>query len=428
MRANLPVSLLKKILVYITGSPDVYSLEHRIFNGLSMLLSILTLIGNLSSAMLQLDFTVIQLGFVGSLVCFIFYIFSRFAGFYNKISTLGLFISGTVVLSFMWFYNGGNQSQVDFLLVMFFVGLLMVGKEVDKWVLVICLTGFITLYTLEYLHPEWVTPYADRFTMYVDNLIAIIWSLLLTFYSIYFFKKRYFEDRKLLLHQNSLMEEQRALMEAKNIDLEKKNEQIENLLRELNHRVMNNLQMISSLINLQIRMNKSNSAEEVLRQTNNRIMAIAMLHQKIYSKDTGGIIYLPDYIKQLIENIVNIYGFNNDNCTLNINIDKEFLPMEQVTPLGILINELVTNSMKHGMKQDEKNSLTLQLNIIDNICTLVYADSGSGYDFFHPDNGDTLGIVLINSTVEQLGGKIVQPNAQTLRITFKTKTATNFEH
>jgi PAS domain S-box-containing protein len=196
------------------------------------------------------------------------------------------------------------------------------------------------------------------------------------------------------------------------------------LLKEVHHRVKNNLQVISSILNLQSSYVNDAGIKNLLRESQNRIKSMAFIHESLYqTKDFSGIKF-SDYIVNLSNNLVHTYISGGEKVELELKIDEIFLNLDSAIPCGLILNELVSNALKYAFPAKEKGQLFISLKQKNNEIEIVVNDNGRGLppeiDF---RNTQTLGLQLVNTLVDQLGGKIELDNSKgaNYRITFKQK-------
>lgn len=179
------------------------------------------------------------------------------------------------------------------------------------------------------------------------------------------------------------------------------------LLREIHHRVKNNLQIISSLLNLQSRYIKDKQVLHVFKESQNRIKSMVLIHKKLYqSKDLARVDFA-EYIRSLIADLFRSYKADYDLITLKTNIDDVFLGIDTAIPCGLIINELVSNSLKYAF-EDGQGEIRIDLHSEkEGKFTLIVSDSGVGFpkdlDF---RNTESLGLQLACTLVDQLQGTI----------------------
>lgn len=182
-------------------------------------------------------------------------------------------------------------------------------------------------------------------------------------------------------------------------------EEKELLLRELHHRVKNNLQIISSLINLQSKNIKDKDDLEIFRESQSRVKSMAIIHENLYnSKDFANIEFKP-YIRSLIGYLFTYYS--SDSVEVEIDVDDGIvLNLDTSVPCGLIINELVTNSIKHAFKGLKSGKIRIALHSNDGCYTLIVEDNGIGIpEGTSIERSEKLGLQLVMSLVEQLEGK-----------------------
>jgi two-component sensor histidine kinase len=197
------------------------------------------------------------------------------------------------------------------------------------------------------------------------------------------------------------------------------------LLKEIYHRVKNNLQIIISLLNLQSQKTKDKNVIEILTDSQNRIRSMALIHERLYkSKDLSGI-NIKEYIQDLANNLFHSYGVHSNRIKLNIDIDDIIINLDTATPCGLIITELVSNSLKHAFPEGKKGELIIRLKSDnDKNFALIVKDNGIGFpkdlDF---RKTNTLGMQLVTGLVSQLKGTIDldQSSGTEFKIIFKEK-------
>ncbi|MGB9978280.1 PAS domain S-box protein [Methanobacterium sp.] len=207
-------------------------------------------------------------------------------------------------------------------------------------------------------------------------------------------------------------------------------EEKEILLREIHHRVKNNLQIIISLLSLQKRYIKDNETRNILEESQNRVKSMAMVHEKLYNSESLVKIDFKEYIKDLTDSLFLTYKISPYVVKLNKKIDNIFFDVNTAIPCGLIINELVTNSLKHAFPQttdpeSKNNEIQIKLLQSQNNFVLIVSDNGLGL----PENIDfksteSLGLRLVNSLVRQLDGdiKIDRTEGTKFKIIFKELT------
>jgi PAS domain S-box-containing protein len=179
------------------------------------------------------------------------------------------------------------------------------------------------------------------------------------------------------------------------------------LLKEIHHRVKNNMQIISSLLNLQSGYLKDKEAADALKESQARIVSMAMIHENLYRSDNLSGINFENYINHLIRNLFHTYNVSMEKIKFNILANDVFLNIDTAIPCGLMINELVTNSIKHAFPEGTSGEITIEMEQDQDQYHLKISDNGIGL----PQNLDinkspTLGLLLVNSLVGQLEGSM----------------------
>lgn len=212
------------------------------------------------------------------------------------------------------------------------------------------------------------------------------------------------------------------------------------LLREIHHRVKNNFQIISSLLSLQSGYITDAESFDVFTESQNRIRSMAMIHEKLYMSDSMIEIDFEEYVDDLTDSIFYNYKISPNMIRLNKKIDNVFFKISTAIPCGLIINELVTNCLKHAfpwfkISRSLKDSskllkfgkyrIDIKLKQVDENYILTVSDNGAGFpDDVNFRKTDSLGLQLVNSLVEQLDGtiKLDKTNGTKFRIIFKKST------
>jgi PAS domain S-box-containing protein len=178
------------------------------------------------------------------------------------------------------------------------------------------------------------------------------------------------------------------------------------LLREIHHRVKNSLQIVASLLSLQASEFNDPIVKESYSESENRIHSIALVHEILYNSTDISEISIREYIEALIENILYSYDVDTQKITLDMDVEDQDLAIETSIPLGLIINELVSNSIKHAFK-DGTGKIELKLTKLGDEYELKLGDNGVGLpEDFDIVTTTTLGIILVNELVNQLDGSI----------------------
>ncbi|MEW6113015.1 MAG: PAS domain S-box protein [Thermodesulfobacteriota bacterium] len=185
-------------------------------------------------------------------------------------------------------------------------------------------------------------------------------------------------------------------------------EEKEILLRELHHRVKNNLQVVSSLLRLQSRHIGDEHSLEMLKETQSRVVSMALVHEVLYQSKNLERIEVSRYIQHLVRSLFNLYGAGRDRIMLNIDVARIYCGIDTAIPFGLIVNELVTNALKHAFPGDRTGEVLVGLRAVGpEEYLLAVRDDGVGVpetvDF---RNSPSLGLRLVITFVSQLRGQI----------------------
>ena len=179
------------------------------------------------------------------------------------------------------------------------------------------------------------------------------------------------------------------------------------LLREVHHRVKNNMQVISSILNLQSSYVSDEYTLNMLKESQNRIKTMAYIHESLYQNKSFTSVNFSDYVHTLVNNIVQSYSYSTEKIQLDLDIRKMTLSLDVSIPAGLIINELITNAIKHAFPGSKKGRISFNLRCENNLVLLELKDDGVGFendvDFF---NSHSLGLQLVNTLAEQIEGEI----------------------
>lgn len=205
-------------------------------------------------------------------------------------------------------------------------------------------------------------------------------------------------------------------LEFKNEKILLQNKQIENslkekelLLKEIHHRIKNNLQIISSVINLQSDKIKEGQLKEILSELKLRISSIALTHQMLYQKGTTNHVLLHEYLQNLITQIYKSYENENIKVNFETNSKDCIINIDTAIPLGLLINEIMTNAFKHAFKGKDAGTIQITAKVSERNVELIIKDDGVGLPKDYQDKLNkpaTLGFELISILKEQLNIKM----------------------
>ena len=193
------------------------------------------------------------------------------------------------------------------------------------------------------------------------------------------------------------------------------------LLKEIHHRVKNNLQIIISLLNLQTGYIKDEVTLKAVKDGQSRVRSMALVHEKFYQSDELSEIDFAEYIEKLCHFIYQSYGDKTDRIHLQISGDKIGLDMDTAMPCGLLVNEIVSNSYKYAFPNQEKGTIQIDFKKNDNKIILFIQDNGVGFpEEYDLEKSESLGMQLIQALTSQLDGDLVvsRENGTSFKISF----------
>lgn len=217
--------------------------------------------------------------------------------------------------------------------------------------------------------------------------------------------------------QNSLKKQQDQLEETVRLrtreieeavdELRRSNSEKEVLLKEIHHRVKNNMQVINSLIRLQSMQVADPQVLSLFKEAQNRVISMALIHEKLYQSHDFSSIRIDDYFDELASNLLYSYQLEND-VKFNLKLDVTTMHIDTLIPLGLIFNEVISNSLQHAFEERENGEISIVLERIENErIRLRLADNGIGMTNDSKwENPETLGLDLIKTLVDQIDGTI----------------------
>lgn len=189
------------------------------------------------------------------------------------------------------------------------------------------------------------------------------------------------------------------------------------LIKEIHHRVKNNLQVVSSLLNLQSRFEKDDHVLDAINTGKYRVQSMSLLHQNLYNNEDLTKISVKKYFEDLISGIADGYPLQKDNVEFDTKVEDIMLDLDTLVPLGLIANELITNSLKYANVENKKLKLRFRLQKKDDQIIMNVEDNGPGLPFVElPRRSTSMGMQLIHSFVKKLNADIHIDNTQGARV------------
>lgn len=203
---------------------------------------------------------------------------------------------------------------------------------------------------------------------------------------------------------------QQILLQKKNKEIEEQRKNVETLLQEIHHRVKNNMQIVSSLLSMQMYQFEDESIHEAFINCKNRIISMANVHEILYKSNNFAHINFEHYLDNLLENIKGSYHVG-DEVKFDVDVLSIFLNIEKAVPLGLIINEIITNAIKHGKTEEETPlNIKIKMHCEGEKCTLHIGDDGKGINVKNPAKG--MGLELIELLSDQLNATCEQVESE----------------
>ncbi|MFT4600031.1 MAG: PAS domain S-box-containing protein [Arenicella sp.] len=189
------------------------------------------------------------------------------------------------------------------------------------------------------------------------------------------------------------------------------------LLKEVHHRVKNNLQVINSILNLQSSYVTDDATLQIIVESQNRIRSMSYIHESLYQNKDFSHINFDNYLTNLVQNLVHSYELHSNKTTLNMDVQSINLALDQAIPCGLILNELITNALKYAYPVQEGGEIAISVKEKDNKVIMCIRDYGIGLPKgFNINNSETLGLSLVETLIDQIDGEL----------TLKTESGTEF--
>ncbi|HDZ13663.1 hypothetical protein LCGC14_0766710 [marine sediment metagenome] len=305
---------------------------------------------------------------------------------YNIVSIMTL--TGAIIITL---YSGGINSPFIFVLALIVVAGYVTTKAYGTVYLNLNLLIIVLIYSQSIVDFSFVSNVVPEKSKNLFALFSILFSVYLL--------GGVFGKNLLHAHHN--------LYKTKN-ELEEKINEKETLIKEVHHRVKNNLQTISSLLSLQSRNTTDPEVKNLLKSSQNRVISMAMVHEMLYMREDLSNIEYQSYVQELAEYLVRSIKGTSSNISLEIDIPEIKLNIDTAIPLGLLINETLTNALKYGIINEEKGRIYVKLRKDrDHQFVLNIGDNGKGFsEDVTYKNSQSLGLKLIHNLTRQLQGSI----------------------
>jgi len=291
-----------------------------------------------------------------------------------------------------------------------------------KWIIVLTVLGELvfTVYISNYGFSNLVGHYLKIASFYLVYK-AIIKTGLERPFDLIFRELKQKEEKLEKANVNLSKEVKERILAEEKITIAYKEKEI--LLNEIHHRVKNNLAVVSGLLHLQAGSIKDQEAKNILIDSQNRVKSISAIHDTLYQSEDFSAIDLNAYLSKLSKTVVQSFTLDN-KINLKIEVDNIMIGVKHASPLGLIVNELITNSFKYAFPGDQTGEITIKLNMLnENDVALIVSDNGIGMpQDFDWEQTKSLGLKLVKMLAEsQFGGSIDLENRNGTKFTIKFK-------
>lgn len=311
--------------------------------------------------------------------------------------------------------NGINTPDFILMVLIPFFAILIYDLKITLLIYGFCSVVFLCighLYHLEMItSPDYNAAETSIFRWYETLLMISVVTFVITLF-VNKFNDRVYNLIQNLENQNNQLHTSQTLIEE---NLNEKNV----LLQEIHHRVKNNLAVVSGLLSLQSYHVENDQLKTVLNKSMNRILSIAKVHEMLYESKKFNNIPFDTYIKELSEIILSSMNEENKSIDFKTDISVDQLSINQGVPLGIIFNELITNSVKYGFEKEEGNEITIIVRPRGKNIEVVYSDNGIGIEDFEISSKKSLGFTLIESLMQQIEAEYDYETENQFKLTFE---------
>ena len=278
-------------------------------------------------------------------------------------------------------------------------------------------------WTIQFNTPDISSENSEKYLPLLVALAGGFVDLLLFYviYSLYFINRRAETIAKKMTKESRDANEKLIVINANlkktTISLKEK----ETLLQEIHHRVKNNMAVISSLLSLQAKNIEDSHVKDILKESQGRIYAMSAVHETLHGSENLSEIDLRNYLSKITNSVFQTFSTDREKVNLNSNLDDSHIRLNQAYPLGLVINELISNSLKYAFPDERKGEINVNMKKQDQKLQLTVIDDGVGIpDDFDWKNSKSLGLKLVRTIVEnQLDGSIDMESKNGTKFTIK---------
>src|SRR6478736_163816 len=402
--------LFRNFKNYISGTEPTFSLEHRLFNISSFFITSFAIVGAIINYVIGLEPQNVWLCIIGAIISAGLFYGSRVRKYFSQLLIFSYIITTMLILSSMYFYSGGmNGTTIYVFILLLNIFVIIMPPRYQYWVFGILYTCVAVLLMQEYYHEDWVTPYHSMEEKMLDHGSGLLFCMFFNTAIIVASRRSFFNERQKVVRQNESLtllngqiEAQRQVLEEAVQLANQRRDNIEVLLNELNHRVKNNLQVVSSLLRLQAQTVTDETARQAILDSKNRLKSMILVHQQLYLDESSQQIFMPEYLRKLSQSVMHTYNGDLNDEIVSFAVSPVWLKVEKAISIGLISNELITNCFKHAVNKENGCKIDVKLTKTGEQHLLSVADNGTG--FCETKKAQTFGLGLVKSLVMQLNG------------------------
>lgn len=378
----------------LIGDPKDKELEERIFNSLMILTFLFGFISSFYNILLENQPSLTTCSILGGFVGATSYYYSYQTGNYRAIvSKIVVFLFAIMIVS--WLTNagtGGAGAFFFFLLVT--IGVMLMNKHFIPFMVAIVAT-LVGLMAIEHYFPSLLVGYSNEKQHFWDVCISLLICIVFNGMMIHFVFSQYLQEKK--RNEDLLVQ---AIKDRDELELTNDCNSI--LLKEVYHRTKNNMLVIISMLNLRAMTVEDSNFRQLAVDTENKIRAMALVHEQLYQSSNLRNLDFGKYLRNMTKTLVSSVT-SNDRIEVEIDCNYRTLSIDVAIPLGLVINEIITNALKHAFPNNMKGKIKIAMREFDcKFIELLIGDNGIGIpDNFNPVLSKSLGMQINSSLIKQ---------------------------
>jgi len=391
---------LKKLQNKLIGEASKTPLRYRMSNAALLINALYGIISTILNFVVQLPLISVISPLFMFILFSVLYYYSRFRNKEELCVDIAISFTYFVFTPVMWFSNNGLEGGILFFIFLFgaFTLAVIKGKKLFFYLSMLLLVS-VSLIIIGHLYPELISPYKTEKDKFIDLFSSFILVFVGILFLMYYFTKQFYKYNKELTRANNKLEDI-------NTQLTDSVKEREILLQEVHHRVKNNLQMVSGLLRLQCNTNEDSKLCRLLQTSQERINTISVVHELLYKSDNLKSIDIKEYTESLLANTKTTFNTDKRNIVIKTNLEKTIVGIKKIIPYGLIINELISNSLKHAFTENEGGIINIEGKSVNKEYFFCISDNGKGLSAdFNPEKLSTLGFRLIQGLTDQISGE-----------------------